>query len=164
MDSSNSPNSPTLPGSGSIQSHLSKANQRIRPTSLTGSLGDSNSANALPKHTHDLPVQPQSYLTRRISSKFFGAHLSDLSLSRPVFFDESLSIPKRLYHWMFFCAKIILVFYCLFSLFFAPVIVYLKVMSMFSLLPNVESSFLFSALSLASHSICPQYPGNIQLF
>lgn len=126
-------NSPTLPGSRSIESHLSRTNQRCRlPSSCSGSINESNNTNILPKHTFDLPLPqaPSSLSSSNFTHRFNLSHIIKplvSSRTRPSSCDESsLTLSKRLYDWMFMCIKITLVLYCCFCLFFAPIVAYSK--------------------------------------
>lgn len=158
-------NSPTLPGSRSIESHLSKTNQRCRlPSSCSGSINESKNTNILPKHTFDLPL-PQ--VSSSLSSSNFTRRFNISHIIKPLVSsrtrpnssssscdESSLTLSKRLYDWMFTCIKITLVLYCCFCLFFAPVVVYSK-----GLRNSIRKcpSIPFIGNSLV-HPICSAYP------
>ncbi|ESK97150.1 hypothetical protein Moror_6371 [Moniliophthora roreri MCA 2997] len=117
--------SPKLSGSGSIQSHLSTANQRIKSsTSAEGGMNKKSiDSEALPSPCSTAsPVphfRPQFLHIAKLHVILFRSGFSDTL--------QSTSVHGCFYHWSIICIKAIIIFYCCFSLVYAPFIVYIRV-------------------------------------
>ncbi|KAK1225713.1 hypothetical protein PQX77_011333 [Marasmius sp. AFHP31] len=104
--------SPKLTGSGSIQSHLSTASSRLRiSTSTTGISKERDQENQL------LSPVTTSPSTKILKFSTLFSRLTSVEIPHP---NTSASPRSRASQWAVAFLKLIVVLYCVFSLFFAP--------------------------------------------